>query len=253
MTTPATDIEPVLAGVLQLLQEKPDLSLDALAEKVAAPGPAKPSPEAAPFPDLPGHAVLDGEALAVLKNLTKVFNSVEIDKRRALTEKEIVAITAERVMLSQLGAALAARDKIIAETMRVHMDVDAEESGRAVPKDKLGPDGEVIVAATPRDQHGHYLLAGPKEPYQVPAGAVKWSQEFSQSPPTPNDGVLQAAHKGGDIDREDYLAVTRETRVFDPERARAYIRKSPEKGLKVLRRIAVTGPAKSSLYLRKVT
>ena len=192
--------------------------------------------------------------LAALKNLTGYSTRSRSTERRSLTDKEIAAITAERVILTQIGAALAARDKIIAETIRVHMDVDAEEKGLAIPADKTDPaTGQVIVAATPRDQNGHYLLAGPQQPHQVPAGPVQWSQEYSAAAPMPSDGELQAAYQVGSITREDYLAVTREVRSFDAIRARELIRSAPARGLAVLRRITVGGTPKSSLYLRKLS
>ena len=252
--TATTDIEPVLAGALQALRDKPDLTLEDLAAQVAAAPPAPVTPEAKPFPDLPKHATLSAEVLASVKNLPKVFNSVEISERRALTKKEIAAITAERVLLTQIGTALATRDKIIAETIRVHMDVDAEESGLAIPADKTDPaTGQVIVAATPRDQAGHYLLAGPQQPHQVQAGPVQWAQEYSAAAPAPSDGALQQAYADGEISREDYLAVTREVRSFDAIRARELIRSAPARGLAVLRRITVGGTPRSSLYLRKLS
>jgi hypothetical protein len=249
----ATDVEPVLAGALALLREKPEITLEDLAAQVAAAIPVTPAPVAKPFPALPNEAVLTEEVLAALKGLPKVWGSVVIKDRRSLTAEEITRITAERLIITQIGAALAARDKAIAETIRVHMDVAAEEAGVAVPKDQLAPDHTVIVAATPRDQNGHYLLAGSQKPHQVPAGPVAWSQEYSAAAPAPSDGELQAAYEAGDISRADYLAVTRQVRVFDPVAARAYIRKVPARGLAVLRRITVGGTPKSSLYLRKVS
>jgi hypothetical protein len=251
--TPSTEVEPVLAGALALLREHPDTTLEALAEQVAAAVPAVPAPEARPFPDLPRHVEMTEAALAALKLVPRIFNSVELASRRPLSQAEIDLLTREKEVLAAIGTVLAARDKAIGETMRVHMDADAEATGLAIPADKTGPDGTVIVAATPRDQNGHYLLAGPQAPHQVQSGAVAWSQEYSASAPAPSDGILQEAYQAGEISREDYLDVTREVRVFDTIKARDLIRRAPGRGLAVLRRITAGGKPKSSLYLRKVS
>src|SRR6516165_7886737 len=233
-STPTTDIEPVLAGALQLLRDKPEITLEDLAAEVAAAIPAKVSPEAQPFPALPRKVAIPGTFTAALQILLDMLNSVDL-------------LTREKNVITAVGTVLAAREKAISEIIRVHMDVAAEEAGVAIPRDQAAPDGTVIVAATPRDQNGHYLLAGPQAPHQVQSGPVAWSQEYGASAPAPSDGELQAAFEGGEITAEDYNSVTRLVRVFDPIKARAYIRKSPARGLSVLRRITRGGTPKASL------
>jgi len=252
-STPTTDIEPVLAGALQLLRDKPEITLEDLAAEVAAAIPAKVSPEAQPFPALPRKVAIPGTFTAALQILLDMLNSVELDSRRSLAQTEVDLLTREKNVITAVGTVLAAREKAISEIIRVHMDVAAEEAGVAIPRDQAAPDGTVIVAATPRDQNGHYLLAGPQAPHQVQSGPVAWSQEYGASAPAPSDGELQAAFEGGEITAEDYNSVTRLVRVFDPIKARAYIRKSPARGLSVLRRITRGGTPRASLYLRKVS
>ena len=252
--TPGADVEPVLAGALALLREQPEITLEDLAAQVAVAVVPAVSAEAQPFPRLPKEVTLTEEVLAAMKNLPKAWGGVQIKDRRSLTREEIASLTAERVIITMIGSALAAREKTISETMRVHMDVEAEESGVAIPAAKVDPGtGEVIVAATPRDQNGHYLLAVSGSPHQVVSGPVAWSQEWSASAPAPSDGELQAAFEAGEITSEDYNSVTRMVRVFDPIKARGFIRRSPARGLAVLRRITRSGTPKSSLYLRKVS
>lgn len=246
------ELETVLAGPLALLRDKPDTSLDDLAAAVAV-APAVPHAEAAPFPKLPKHIMLTAEVLDAISKLQDVFNSVEIKDRRSLAQTEIDLLTKEAATIGTVGTALAARLEVIKETMRVHMDVAAEEAGIAVPKDVLGPGGEVIVAATDRDQKGHYLLAKAQQPYQVPSAGVAWSQEFKNGSVGQSDALLTEAADAGEISREDYLAATREVRVFDAFKARELIRKSPAAGLALLRRITVTGRPSSSLTIRKNT
>ena len=251
---PATaELEPVLTGALALLTADPNASLEELSALVVTAPAAPLAAEAQPFPDLPRHVVLTPEVRRALVKLADVFNSVEIEKRRSLTQAEIDLLTIEQGILGMIGATMAARMEAVKETIRVHMDVAAEEAGIAVAKDQLGPGGEVIVKATPRDQKGHYLLAGEKNPHRVQAGPMSWSQERSAATPAASDGVLQKAYREGEIDRADYLAVTREVRVLDPIRTRDFIRQAPARGLRVLRKITVAGRPSASLYLRKNT
>jgi hypothetical protein len=253
MTDVTAELEPVLAGTLALLREKPEMTLDELAARVVAAAPDILHAEAEPFPKLPKHVELTTEVQRALPQLVKVFNSVEIKDRRSLTQNEIDLLTIEQAVISLVGATMAARLDVIKETVRVHMDVAAEEAGIAVPKAQISPAGEVIVPATLRDQKGHYLLAAPLAPHQVQAGPVRWSQEFSQSAPKPSQGLLEEAVAAGDIERADYLAVTREVRVIDTGKLRELIRTAPARGLAVLRRITVAGRPQSSLTIRKQT
>jgi hypothetical protein len=249
--TSQTEVEPVLAGVLALLRDKPDTKLTDLAAKVAVAETVQPTDVAAPFPDLPKPVAITDELKRALKHLPAVFGSVDLNTRRSLTQKELDELTLEESVIRLIASVLGPRQDAIKEIIRVHMDVKAEETGVAVPKAKLGPEGEVIVAATPRDQNGHYLLAGPQDPHQVAVGPVRWSQEYSADAAKPSLKVLEDLHKSGEISREDYLAVTRPERVLDESRLRTFIRKNPASGLALLRKITVTGKAKASLYLRK--
>lgn len=253
MTTDQAEIEPVLAGALSLLREKPEADLETLAAKVAAAVAAPLHAEAEPFPALPQHTEPSEEFKRAIKQLLAVLNSVEVQTRRSLTQTEIDLLTLEESVISLIAATLKARDASLRETIRHHMDVAAEEAGIAVAKDKLGPDGQVIVAATPRDQNGHYLLAGPQQPHQVQAGPVSWSQEYSASAPVASQIVLDELLAKGEIERPYYMAITRAERVLDTDKLRAFIRKHPLTGLKILRKITVAGKPKASLYLRKQT
>jgi hypothetical protein len=250
-TEQTTEVEPVLSGALALLTKKPNASLADLAAQVAVVEAVQPHAEAEPFPDLPKHTEASDTFRKALGQILKVFGSVEISTRRSLTQPELDKLTEEEAVIALIATTLKARDEAIRETIRVHMDVEAEEKGIAVPKDKLGPDGSVIVAATPRDQNGHYLLARSQDPHQVQVGPVLWSQEFSQPAPKPSLDMLEALLASGKISREEYLSVTRAERVLDEDKMRALIRKNPKSALALLRKITVTGAAKASLYLRK--
>jgi len=250
--TAAAELEPAITGALELLKTDPDAPLAKLAAQVAVTPEVPLAAEAQPFPELPKHVELTDEARQAMEGLIQFFNSVELNVRRPLTQAEIDKLTAEQLVIALIAGPLGKRHEAIKEIIRVHMDARAEEDGIAVPKDKLGPDGEVIVAATPRDQNGHYLLGAPKQPYQVASGDMAWCQDYKNaSAPAPSDAELQQAYEAADIERPVYLAITREVRVFDKAKFMLYLRKEPKKALAALRRITRTGSAQSALGLRK--
>jgi hypothetical protein len=154
IAAPAAELEAVLAGPLALLRGEPETSLEDLAAAVVTAAPAVVHAEAKPFPELPRHVELTTEVQRALGQVAKIFNGVEIKDRRSLTEDELILLTIEQSVIALVGATMAARLDVIKETVRVHMDVAAEEAGIAVPKAQISPAGEVIVAATPRDQKG---------------------------------------------------------------------------------------------------
>lgn len=253
MTTPATELDPVLQGALTLLRDKPSVTLTALSEAVVPPPEHVPAAEAVPFPELPAPIPMTAEALAALRRLPKIFGGFDLDERRALTQDELGLLMDETSVISQIAAVLGPRLEQIKETVRVHMDAEAEKSGAAIPADVFGPDGTVIQAATPRDQNGHYLLARPKQGHQVPAGLMAWVQEYRSGSAVPSDDELAAAYENGDITREEYLAFTEPVRAFSPDKARGFIRRNPARGLAILRRITRRKPPTSALAVRKAS
>jgi hypothetical protein len=249
----SAELEPAIAGALELLKDKPETKLDDLAELVAVVEAVAVSAEAAPWPALPKHIELTEECRRAMDALPGVFGKVELgDKRRSLTAAELKLLTSEVTVIGLISKVLGPRLDAIKETIRVHMDVDAEERGVAVARQLADAGGTVIVAATPRDQSGHYLLAGPGKPHEIPVGSVVWQQQYSAGAAKPNDAELKAALDAGDIDRKTWLAITREVRKFDAVKFSAFLRKNPRDGLRVLRRITRKGRPQASLYLREV-
>lgn len=251
MTATEQEVETVLAGALKLLAVKPDAALDDLAAAVV-PVPAHiASPVPAGFPDLPGNVNLTQEVRYALRQLPGVFNSVNIGERRSLTQDEVDAITAEAEVMRVIAPVLAGRLEVIKEMIRVHMDVTAEQGGHVASSDLIDPvSGEVIVPATLRDQNGHYLQAAPRQPHQVQSGNKAWSQEYVSGGTSVSGSALIKLYEDGEITRREYLAVTRETRVLDNDKFRAFIRKAPARGLGILRQITARRDPSASLYLR---
>ncbi len=216
-----------------------------------------PGSEMIPFPAVPRTPILTAEDKAALARLPEVFGKVLVEERRSLKADEIAALHEERKVVKQVVTVLAGREGVINENIRHHVDVDHEERGVAVPKDKVHA-GRVIVEATPRDASGHYIFASQGDPTRVHIPDT--NEDFSLEYRKGSDGGVQidANHlldllESEEITRAQYLALTREVRVFDEAKARQAILKDEtllEVIAKVTRRVAPTKPG-TSLFVRK--
>jgi hypothetical protein len=248
----AAEIEPVIAGAIRLLSDKPGITVADLAAAVVPPREADPAVPPADFPKLPKSIVLTETLKEALRKLPKIFGSVDIATRRTLTQDERTRLTEEAEVVRQLVTALTARKEAISEIMRVHMDVQAEIDHYAASRLAVAPGARYAALATPRDQNGHYLLATSGNPHQVQVGARAWSQEYSSGSAEPKGAELEALHAAGAITRPEYLALTREVRNLDTEKMSAFIRRNPARGLEILRKITRRSDPKSAMYLREV-
>jgi hypothetical protein len=207
-----------------------------------------------PFPAVAPVRTITEAQTEALKVLPEVFGKVQPGTRRTLKPEEITTLFKEREVLKTIGDLLDGREEDIKTIVRHHMDVDAEERGVAVPKSQVDPaTGQVIVQATERDQNGHYVLCAPKKPERlnVPGTDQAWSREYRTGGVNDDQGErLLALYEAGDITREDYLAFTREVRVYDPAKAMESIKKNPER-LALLRKISQRTGVSTALFVRK--
>lgn len=202
----------------------------------------------------PEALVLTAEQRAALDAVPAVFGVVHPDAPKILTDDEIVALYEERETVREALEPLKGRDEVIKEIMRHHMDLVAEQSNIAVPKD-IVRNGQVIAEATPRDANGHYILASKGNPEQarVPGTNQAFVRQYREG------GVsfalaaedLLAMYEEGRITREQYLSMTRETRVFDEAKTMEAVRKDPETYLPILKAVAVRSDNGTSMYVRK--
>lgn len=213
--------------------------------------------EMVPFPPVPAPVVLTEEAKKALADLPNVFAVVQPETRRTLTEDEMKAVYAERQALKEIVTLLTGRDESLKTIIRHHMDVSAEERNVAVPKAKVDPvSGEVIVEATDRSADGHYILASPKNPERVhiPGTNQDWSREYRSGTTSLDESVIEDLYKSNQIDREVYLAMTREKRVFDAAKAMDVAVNKPDLRaaiLDVIRQMTIPGKPGTSLFTRK--
>lgn len=193
---------------------------------------------------VPENTSITSEVRSALRALPTVFGSVVVENRRTLSESEISEVYTEFKTLRTIGDTLTRRAEVLKENIRTHVDVDAEDSGLA--------DGATI------DASGHYLLAAPKQPVRVSieGSNEQFSIEYRKGragSATVSSEALLAAYEEGQITRDQYLALTRETRVFDEAKASKAIIADPSL-LEVVRSASrVTGASEpgSSFFLRK--
>lgn len=204
--------------------------------------------------DWPKQIEMTPEAQAAIDALPSVFNQVAPEGPKILTDDELVALYGEREVLRAAMAPLSERDEVIKEIVRHHMDLVAEQANVAVPKD-IVRDGQVIAPATPRDSNGHYVIAskGNPERVRIPQTNQAWSREYREGRVNFTDAAtdLLDLYEAGEITREEYLAFTRETRVFDETKAMDALRKDPERYVPILARIARRSTDGTSLFVRK--
>jgi hypothetical protein len=207
------------------------------------------------FPALPKPVQLDEDTKRALEALPGVFAKVHPEIRRTLSDKEINDLYFERETLRKVTGVLDGRDEAIKEIIRNHLDMDAETKGVAVRKALVdSKTGEVIVEATPRDAHGHYVLATKeqREEVQVPGTDRVFVREYRAPSTTVDVSALLDMYKNDLITKDEYLAMTRQTRVIDEGKVWDFIRKAPERGLEILGRITKRGLPGTNFNVRKV-
>lgn len=227
------EIEPVIGqGRMALRQE--NATLKSVAAAMLADAPYDPAEDLKPAESV----TLSTKLLMALKDLPVFFGRHQVTQIRQLTEIELRDLGAEQQVIDQIMKPLEARREAIKETVRHHMDLTAVADG------KVGPHTE-------RDANGHYVVARKDDPERVPVpGSNKaWSREYRSGRVEIDGRKLLDLYDDGEITREQYLAMTREVRVFDEEKALRSMSKDPSL-LNVFRKIIKRGRPGTSLYMR---
>lgn len=210
------------------------------------------APAATEFPKMPKEIELTPEVRKALKALPALFGQVQPQHRRKLDENEIQAIGEEYANIQTLLKLIGQREEDIKEIVRTHQDVEAEEQGRAFPKQIRR--GQVVIAeATPRDAKGHYLLAKPKDPVktEVPGGPLAFVNQFTSGRLRTDLEQLTRDYEAGELDRETYMAVTVTRRVVDGEKLKKHVLKTGM--VELMARVSQRGRASSSMNFRGLT
>jgi hypothetical protein len=246
MTTTTTELAPVAAGIIALAQHDESLTMEGLA-LLLVPAISADETAARPFPGLPKDVELTPAARDALARVEQVFGSVSIKDRRSLTAEEVERASDEAVVLSVLEKILKARVEYLREMMRVHMDVDAEETAAAISKSRRG------VSATQRNLKGHYLLASAQKAAEVivKGFTTGWKQIYVSGgvKVSPSGQLLRDLRDQDVITQREYLGITRADRPFDSGKMMTFIRKNPERGPAILRALTTREEPNSQLTL----
>lgn len=211
---------------------------------IAAQG-VKPVPAPLRDPETPKALVITDEVRAALKKLPSVFAATEVTERRELDGKEISLLFDEQEVLEAVADLLIERRETIKTNIRNHIDEVSLAQGRVADEGR-------------RDSKGHYIVASKGNPVRVPVPGhnKEYSLEFrsgrSGTASISSERLLQM-YEEGELTREQYLGLTRETRVFDEQKATKAVLDDPSLMEVVKRAVTYVGQTADSqgLYVRK--
>lgn len=208
-TTPSTEIVPVSpqakAEVVAALRA--GQTVEEILARITAPAPTSTDVQ----PTVPTAVALKPAQIEALDRLPVVYGQVRVTEPRELSPLEREALLAERDQIDAL-LGLAKRKEVIREYLATDLDRVAERTGAAVP-------GE-----TPRDKAGHYLLDGE---VPVPGTGRKITRTLNRAKVGVSNDRLLAAYEADRLTRAQFLAVTREVRVYDPAKAQVAVVSDP--------------------------
>lgn len=202
--------------------------------KIIAPPPELPKiPEKIPLP-----ALITEEQSKALERLAEVFGSVQPTTRRTLSKVECERLRDERETLDQIEQMVATRKESIRRAVMNHLDLEFE----AMPEDER-PKGAF------RNADGHWVVPG-----RAHAGeGLEWSREVRSGAAKLDADMLQKLAESDEFPeftRKDFLAMTTQVRVVDPNKVMLTIRKKPSI-LNAIRAATKSSVATASLFLRK--
>lgn len=237
--TQTSQLDRIIAAGKLKLREATSLTEVAAAMASALP---KVSSGELEFPPVAPKTEITEDAKKALLALPKVFGQVQPSARRVLTHEEIEQISAEVKVVKKIVELLGGREDAIKTTIKHHMDVAAEKAGKADP------------ATSPRDKNGHYVLGAQGDPERLPIPGTNedWSREYRAPKAALNFGgpELLRMYEDGEITRQQYLSMTRETRVFDETKALKAIQDDPALLAKLADRVSAGTPS-SAMFLRR--
>lgn len=201
--TPGTGVEAVKRQVVAAL-DSGTVSLSDLLKIAAAPPDPLPVPVALPLP-----AQITDKQREALEQLPKVYGKVVPIERRMLEPVEIKALYDERVTLDQIEKMASDRKTAIRTTVLNHHDVGFEQSG----------------GSAERDKDGHYIAPAA---VPIPDTDQCFSVEVRAGQASITADALKALVDAGELEHDDYLEMTTQTRYVDEDKVRLKLRKKPE-------------------------
>ncbi len=185
--------------------------------------------------DLPD-AITEEQRTALVR-VAEVFGKVNPIERRALQPSEVVDLLDERAVLDDIVDMAESRKKGIRSIVFNGLDVAYEES--------LGDEPSTAEV----DVDGHYIVAGE---LAVSERTKQFKREVRNGSPSIDTQKLRVLADDPNVDyitHDDYLAMTRQERVFDEEATVILLRKKPEL-IAALGQATVLGKSTAALYVR---
>ena len=187
---------------------------------------------------VPAKVTMTDELVSALTVLPAVFAKEQVAEIRQLTPEELASLAEEQETITAILKPLDTRLSAIKDSIRHHLDLRAVADGRA--------------AKAEVDNNGHYVVAvkGMPDTLPMPGTNQVWSNEYKSGTTEIDAGKLLTMYEAGEITREEYLAFTKEVRIFDEAKAFASMAKNPSL-LRIFKQIIKRGRSGSSLYVRK--
>lgn len=206
-----------------------------------APPPAISKVGAVPLP-----AVVSEDEKVALERLPEVYGSVVPTERRELEPTEITSLIGERGVLKTVESLVKRRLDDISLTVLNHNDVDFEEDPSQTEGVLLGPDGKPFITAK-----GHVVRKA-RFRGDDPSLATLFSVETRKGSPSVSPSKFQELADDPaweNASHQDYLACTRQERVWDENKAMIHLRANPHL-LVTLREAMTTSSPSVSVYER---
>jgi len=240
-TDSSAELETVAQGVIDRATGKKPWTMLDLATMLA-----KPAPEFTgdTLPTAPAQVKFTDVLRKALKALPDLFGKVMPDEVRALDRHELKDLTDEDNAIVVIQAELAKRREAIKEAIRNHQDKAAEAAGL--------PEGTQRVAEGAAK--GHWLLASAGEPHRTPVDGYAdcWQQQLVKGKVDVSGGDIFRLAKEGLVTHAELLRCTSFVgRAFDEDKMNAFIRRDPERGLRILAMLTTRSAPSASLVSPK--
>lgn len=186
---------------------------------------------------IPQSAALNEDAEEAVSKVAKLLSELDLpDRRRMLTKDELETLTRTYIEWDKASKGLdRSRDQIKAAIFN-HFDAVAAHDGK-------------IDLDTQHTKEG-WAIVEDKASAAVPGLDFKLTREVAGGKTELDLDRLRDLVEDEIISQEDFLALTRQIRVVDENRALEWLRKNPERAHLLLEGTK-TGSARASMYLRK--
>jgi hypothetical protein len=179
---------------------------------------------------------ITGDMRAAIDALPAVYGSVAPDVRRTMTDDELYALMGEREVLKSVEQLVKDRANDVRTYILNHADLMAEAEG--------------LSKTAMREKDGHYAVA---RRIVVPESDMEWSIEPREGAASLDVMLLKALADSDDVpdfNHDDYLAMTKQTRMFDEDKTLKLLADRPEL-VDVIQRATLRGKPSVTVTVRK--